>query len=78
MSIDFTMNFTQCLHDDCASFLAGHAMMTWRIHSAMGRNPYLSSRVLDLPGDFKTINPDALKIQEDWLLARYAPLEKRK
>jgi len=43
-----------------------------------GEEHYLSSRVLDLPGDFKTINPDALKIQEDWLLARYAPLEKRK
>jgi hypothetical protein len=78
MNVDFGKNFTQCLHNVNVSFLAGHSMMTWRVHSAIGKNLHLSSRVLGLPGDFKTANPGALKLHESKLLARCAPLEKRK
>jgi hypothetical protein len=75
---DFAKRFSQSLQDDCALFFAGHSMMTWRLHSTSGKVADLSSRVLGLPGDFKTVNPGALKLHEGELITRCAPVEKRK
>jgi hypothetical protein len=78
VSKDFAKALTQELHDDCASFIAGHSMITWRVHSALSREAHLSSTILGLPGECKTDNPGTLKLHEDRLLARCTSLEKMK
>jgi hypothetical protein len=77
-SADFAKSFPQSLHDDCALFLAGHSTMNWRLHSTSGKVAHLYSRVLGLPGAFKTDNPGVLKLHESELITRCTPVEKRK
>jgi hypothetical protein len=77
-STDFAKHFTQSLHDDCASFLGGHAMMTWSGRARTRRQSRLTNHILSAPGPWKTIDPGLLKTQELGFIRRCTYIEQKR